>query len=251
MRSLSNRTYTKVFLWLALAAALSPGQGVASPQIVIEEPTQLKDTIITVSDLEVGGEAMLIGVSQRVISYVTRVEHFRWIDSDSDRDGTLRFTVEGDIPTVSLWVAVDLSTGKATAAAPDDFAVRNLQELQPGFVDSLGFEGTSGLELAGASLEVFWIRPGIRPAVWHGSLADGGPLDVDPSATRLALQWSSLTSLTADAEVVLDAPESADVLVVIDPRSLRWTHRTTSELLAASGPGKGAEELQHRLAEGR
>jgi hypothetical protein len=207
---------------VALTLATIPA--LADPILEIEAETLL------VRELPAGAEVALFGVDRDLADgWTTVVTRTAEIGVDDDGDGTVRFELGREVPPMGVWVAVELATGASAAATSPDFEAGPL--AQPVELGSDLAGDPASVRTAGRLLDVFLVRPGEAEAAgaWQASAANGGPADaeVDDEAT-LAVPAERLEALTPGLAAT-ETFAAGDVLVLIDPETLRWRVLTLDE----------------------
>ncbi|HMB53368.1 MAG TPA: hypothetical protein VKU40_08630 [Thermoanaerobaculia bacterium] len=122
----------------------------------------------------------------------------------------------------SVWVAVSLVDGELAIGVPDGRKIERVDFPEGGLdAERRFFDGAGGL------LDVLVVRPAAgaggadQAGVWGLRTGDGGALDRDGVANaRISLAFSDLSAL-ADSEPSPETLQARDVLVGIEPFSLR------------------------------
>ena len=206
--------FSLVLLWTS---------AVAAQPIIRLNP---ESTRIQIDSIEPGGGVALLGIHRRLEGYTTVAGGLHKVMLDEDGDGLVSTELEIQVPKASVWVAVDLTRGAVDVAWPEGFEPislnpSNLRLGGPGGVEGFG----ETLEMSGRLLEVFVVRPGDGAAVWHQTLANGGPMDADPDPASMSLRLDSLDALTEDGTEASPSPTSLgpeDLVILLDPTRLRW-----------------------------
>lgn len=197
---------------------------------------------VVASELTPGGDAVFFSVARIPLGDVNQVVRFRGVEL-VDPFGEARFApeVEGGpgasegVPLKSVWAVVDLSTGAYAVGAPSGFFLR--QVAFPGRGFEVGAPGlVNRLRHRFSFVDMLVVRPGV--GAWWLRAHDVGPHDHDGADDDV-----STTSLE-DMEPMGASPPPPDrfgkddILVVIDPRTLRFY--ATRLLGPPSGSGGGA-----------
>ncbi len=204
------------------------------PSMVTAQPViQLStdSTDIHIHSVEPGGTVALFGAHRRLEDYTTVAGGLQEILIDEDGDGSVTVGLENagleiGVPLASVWVAVDLATGSWSVAWPDGFEPSTLAASTLRLTEAEHAEvADATLEMPGRLLEVFVVRPGDDAAIWHQTLANGGPMDRDPDPASMALPLDSLNPLTDDSAEAAPSPSSlapSDLVIRLDPTRLGW-----------------------------
>ncbi len=184
----------------------------ADPSALIEGNT------IVYRGLAPGAELAIIGAARRLDDWTPVVLGDLGRAIDDDRDGVARYEPPFVIPRQSVWVAVDTADGDIVLAAPTGTPVRELAVTGGARIDG-ALPGTSQLRVAGRLLHWMIVRPGI--GAWTAVVGDGGPDDADAQSDGMLSLTADETSGLDAATVPLEDFENDDVLVLVDPRSLR------------------------------
>lgn len=176
------------------------------------ESTGLRATIekseVRIEGVTKGGEVELLSVWREQLlngPYASQTNIEETL-KDEDLDGVVTYEAERPIPTLSLWVAVDTTTGEAAITSPSGFAVRKMSGRE-----AAEFRGAR-VHLKRRQAEILVVRPGV--AAWRGRAHDADVTDDDGVPNQSV-------ALSLD---VLDGPRepgpafrAGDTLIAIDP----------------------------------
>jgi hypothetical protein len=201
-----------VLFCAAFLSAQSPGS--KSPEITFERNS------VKVDGISSHGQVVWFSVAREVAEDdVADVVSRSGVRTDEDGDGKVVWELEGEVPLRSIWVAVDVATGRLAAASPTGYPLRQV-----------GFRGR-GLARGGGrsdevqdvrhSAEILVVRPG--KGAWRSSVSDGRGDDEDGIADgRIAAALDHLHPVAGAAEPPARF-EPQDVVVVIDPIKMELT----------------------------
>jgi hypothetical protein len=130
---------------------------------------------------------------------------------------------------MGVWVAVELATGASASATSPEFEAGPL--AQPVALGSDLAGDPASVRTAGRLLDVFLVRPGEAEAAraWQASAANGGPADAElEDEATLAVLAERLEALTPGLAAT-ETFAAGDVLILIDPETLRWRMLTLDE----------------------
>jgi hypothetical protein len=162
-------SYLILVLVAGLAAAASSASASAQPSVRFEE------NAVVVDGVTPGGRAALFVMehgAHGLIPYTLRDDELL---VDEDGDGSVRYDFAEALPSRTLAVAVDLTSGEVGAAAADgDLSWR---ELPPSAIGA----ARRHLQAQRRYLEVLLARPGSGEdsGAWGASFGDGSPSDSD------------------------------------------------------------------------
>ncbi len=181
---------------------------------------------IQIDSMEPGGSVALFGAHRRLEGYATVAGGLQEIAVDEDGDGSVAIGLDIDLPLASLWVAVDLASGLFSVSWPEGFEPATLAASGLRLTEHEHQEETlTALAMSGRLLDVFVVRPGDASAVWHRTLANGGPLDVDPDPASMSLLLGDFESLVEDdveGSPTLASLSPEDLVILLDPTRLGW-----------------------------
>jgi hypothetical protein len=187
---------------------------VVLPASALAQPTMsFEDQAVVVAGATPGGDVVLWTVyRERIAGVSTRLgrAHER---VTADGTGAARLDLGRSVPELSVWAAVDLTTGQATVGTPGSFALTEIDAKGRRIDRALG-----RLEVDRHGLEILFVRPGVGS--WRLGVYDGGPGDED-GAYDGTLR-ASLAALLPDAKSGNAPPkfQKGDVLVAVDPTDL-------------------------------
>lgn len=190
------------FLLLPLGAMALPPRISFEPDAVVADGITPKGRVVWFSIARV--------VEQRSAAIVPRIE----LVTEDDGDGKVRYDLPDGVPVRSIWFAVDLATGEAGVAAPEEFG------LEEGQISARAVSASFGrFELDRGFVYLVLVRPGV--GAWRLRAGDGGAYDEDgePDGT-LRAPFAGLEGIGDDP---LPPPLSLaprDLLLVIDPNRM-------------------------------
>lgn len=209
---------------IAAVALIAVDGGAVAAALTLD----VSPTALVANGLTTHGQAVFVGFSREidpeddVVSIRRRVE----VLADDDGDGSVTLDLGELVPNRSMWVAVDLATGSAAAAAP------------PGFrLQSVGWKGHGTLrgavhdvvEDARPFAEVFVVRQGV--GAWTLRVGDGGPDDADGlSDGKFQAALDAMTPLPG-SPVPPQQFLPSDLVIVMDPNALEFTVALAGETL--------------------
>jgi hypothetical protein len=216
-----RRRYSPLRVVVLLLFLLSPSLPAAaqgdSPRVAFEAAA------VVVSGIEPGARLALVGVGLATGGLLPgRIRFSELLVADAL--GEARLTSEHDVPTWSVWAAVDVASGEVTVAAPEGGELRR-REVPP---RALRAE-LDGLDDPRRFLEVLVVRPPATPddgmsGAWVRSFGDGGEGDGDGATDGNVRVVPTLLEPLGDSPAAAERFAPGDVIVAIDPDSLEvWT----------------------------
>ena len=174
---------------------------------------------LTIIGLKPASSVAIFGSTRRSFEYYERQEMRGDILADDDKDGQLRFDVDGGLPWKSVWVVVDLSTGLYAIAAPEGFPLEEVEFPGRGIGSAL-----NALESEGDFVNLLWVRPSATTgaAAWMLAVGDGGASDDDKKGGnhKIKADVSKFEPVGQSPVTPPDKFAAGDVLVGIDANTL-------------------------------
>jgi hypothetical protein len=164
-----------------------------------------------------GGDVVWFAVLHDPQRYHERTLELATIVKDTDRDGVVRLDLKRDIPRESLWVVVDLSSGKRAIEQPLGTKIRVAKIPEPRYVKGNGNAASS--VMADYDFVHLWL---IRPSVgaWTLTVEDGGRGDADRTANDAVLgELDAFQPVDGLAPPPVDLMKG-DLLFAVDPLRL-------------------------------
>jgi hypothetical protein len=191
-----------LFCFIAFTAASVSGQ----PSVTFEPES------VTISGVTAGGDAIYLAAARIAHGYSRDMAtETGWL-SDSDGDGVTSIPLRRRLPLHSLWVAVDLPTGRSTVmfAHPPD-AFHRSEKLNMGELRELVKEGDY--------LMFLLVRPGM--GAWTLTIEDSDRHDGDGhSDLKVKLRIDDMEPIGSSPAAPRHL-DKADVIFVVDPVDLR------------------------------
>lgn len=184
-----------------------------SPELVFSDAT------VEITGLTPGGRVAYLTVWREQTRIGTVGTLLDEVLVDEDGDGAVTVELERSIPALSVWVAVDVSSGVRVVRSPEAFEPRR-REVRPG--EFLRPAGLAQVDVPRA--EVLMVRPG--EDAFRARLGDGGVDDQDGETDgRVALSAAELLRPVRRPPEVVEPPlparlQGGDVVVAVDPRTL-------------------------------
>jgi hypothetical protein len=185
---------------LILAAAEAPPLQltISAAEVRIGNVTAGAEVVVLVASVEGQGG---------VLRHRSGAKTFR----DDDGDGVVTFADGRGIPLRSVWVAVDVETGRSAIASPADFPLQS-SPLPDSLLDRDVFE------LQQRNAEMLLVRP--KAGAWRLRAHEGGNGDGDKHANgKLRLDAADAIAVSGDTPPPKRL-KKGDVIAVIDPVNL-------------------------------
>jgi hypothetical protein len=190
--------------------------GLAVPALAAPPALSFDAKAVTAAGITPKGRVIWFSIAREIsrqsATIVPRIE----LATDDDGDGKVRFDLPQEVPVRSIWFAVDLETGEAGVAAPEDFG---LQEVE--FPTRAIPAALNRLDLERRFVYAVLVRPGV--GAWKLRVGDGGASDEDGQADGTLR--ASLARLEGIGPSPLPPPARVsprDLLLVIDPNSMEF-----------------------------
>jgi hypothetical protein len=211
MRSSQN---TAAAVLLLMLAGVGPGLAGTAPKLTLAERS------FTGSGFTPGGQVAWLGAGRAIEEYYATLVHPQGTVA-ADAQGAVAVPLDRPVPPLSVWVAVDLTTGAYAVAAPAGSPVRQVNLPPNAFRPGAG-AGSDFLTDRRHLVQALLVRPG--QGAWQQTVGDGGEADEDGqgdgfvqlSLARmlpLAAAPAPAKALAQDLLVVLDA-EKAEVSIL-------------------------------------
>jgi hypothetical protein len=201
---------------LACSTMMShPAEGAERRPLSVE----LAASSIVVKDVTPGEAVILFGASHRAGESI-ELKRSRQLLVDGDRDGSVEFALDAGVPVDSIWIAVDISSGRSALAAPSQSAFRKLE-----FPAGVLHKGPSGSYERYASgrrmVDLLIVRP--RVGAWVAHAIDGHQTDADQRQDgTTSVVFAHGRGLGAAAAPPPRHLTPRDVVVVIDVRHMEY-----------------------------
>lgn len=198
-----------------LAAVFLAVPAMAALQVTLEA-----DAVVA-TGVTPGGKVVLLGVTREIEEDDVPVarRHLEVL-ADTDGDGTVRYPLSGGIPLRSLWAMVDLASGEAGLAAPEELGSRRVDWRGNGLQRRT--DGKDSVEDQRTLLELVLVRASAG-AAWALRVSDGDDSDGDGLINgRLEGILDRLQPLdgSAPAPAVF---QPGDLVLALDPSRLEIT----------------------------
>jgi len=139
---------------------------------------------------------------------------------DSDGDGSVQLDLGHAVPPLSIWIAVDVTTGTFSGRAASDFPGASLALITPATLLQGNPGSLSSFGWPYAELALLVVRP--RIGAWQIYAAKHSALDERRgTAGRLQINLGGVSAV-GDTTGQPGLPLPGDVLAVIDPRGMHF-----------------------------
>jgi hypothetical protein len=215
---------------VALASLAAVPAASQTPQPSGPVRITITPTSVTASNLSSKETAVLIGMGVTFADYGMRRHVWRETVSDEDGDGAVTFTPSSGVPDDSIWVAIDVPTGRSTARSAGDRRV-------PAALGQLKRkEDKSGRSFVDQRLAAFGVVVAKAKGVWWLAAADGGPSDADRKGDGfVALDLADAETLWKGTPSTIPADLTADDHVIwLDPDRMDYLLTPISQISRAA-----------------
>lgn len=179
---------------------------------------QFESTAVVCNGFTGGGEVVLFAVSREPQpTGESDVVQTRLVARDTDGDGSIRFDLGRPVPYLSVWSAVDMTSGAFAVGTKAPFPLRRV--AWPSNAVGADTEGSlRKLELTGRGVvDVLWVRP--ETGAWSMTLYDGGESDEGKKND------GRIRALLDNLRTIAGEPpprhlKKDDILVIVDQRKL-------------------------------
>jgi hypothetical protein len=199
-----------VSLCVASGALGQPAGGPKAPEISFQARS------VTVDGLSAKGQVVWYSVAREVAEDdVATIVRRSEVQTDEDGDGKVQLDLTQDVPLRSIWIAVDLATGRYAVAAPEGYPLRRAEWRGRGL--GRGNSRADRVEDLRTYADVILVRP--EKGAWRATVGDGGPLDDDGVADgKVAAALDHMKAVSGG-----EPPqrfEARDVVILIDPNRM-------------------------------
>jgi len=219
-RTLRTLAFLGLLLLVPVAAGASPaplGRAASAPAELV---VTFKEVAVLASELSPGGDAVFFSVAREPQGAFNRIVRRSGVEVVDALGEALFEPAEGFVPPKSVWVVADVATGGFAVAAPEGFLLRQVPFPGNGF--EAGATGlVDRLRHTVPYLDLLLIRPGI--GAWRLQSHDGAPSDRSLEGDGEVL--TGIEDLEPLDELTPRPPDGyaeGDVLVIVDPRTLRY-----------------------------
>jgi hypothetical protein len=170
------------------------------------------------SNLTPGKTVWVLGLTRDVVLYQPQMGHIEAAYPVA-ADGSFTLKMKSLAPLASMWLLVDMATGRYTMSSPPGFSPRRVA-YSGNALKSNGLGEVKHIETYLSVAEVVLIRPGTGG--WTMSAVDGGPRDDDHKADSRTQFLSDAMTRIGDSPEPPKKIEKGDIVFVLDPRELTW-----------------------------
>ena len=201
-----------VFAILAFAVVLT-----VSPLPALELTLSAAGPVV--SGLAPGGEIVYLSVAREASGYAANVVRREGRLKDDDSDGVVSIELDRPVPFRSIWVVVEVATGRVLAATPEGYPLRDA-EPGGGFAVAQTEGVITRIGARGDLSHVLVVRPG--GGAWVATLVDGSAGDEDGPANR------TVQAALAGLEPLANGPPpplelaAGDLVIEIDSDAMAW-----------------------------
>jgi hypothetical protein len=185
----------------------------AAAPILIVQGDSLK-----ASGLTPGRTLFIMGLSRDVVAHEPRMGHAE-VELPSKSDGTFELKLLSAAPVQSLWLLIDIPTGRYALTSPGGVLPAPM-EFPRNALKSNGSGEIHHIEANLVYVDVVWIRPGV--GAWRKTVGDGGRFDADgkpDGKTQLSVDDMKPVGESLDHPKKI---EKGDTIFIFNPRTLAW-----------------------------
>jgi hypothetical protein len=177
----------------------------------------------------VGDKGIVVsGSSSHQTVYVvgfSRIPHRYYAESirqenllvDDHGDGSPRVDFDEPVAPRSLWIGVDLASGRWAVSSSSSTSVHK-RDTPPGLLKKSSGAEYDRVDVRAERIELIWIRPGV--GAWATTNGDGGLLDDDHEANGHVVTAASSMHPLAGSPPAPANFKTSDVVIAVDPVTL-------------------------------
>ena len=213
---------------LLTATAATAQTTSASPPLTI----RFAEREVAVSGATAGGKVAWFSVAKEIRNFAALLQR-RDAIIEASAAGEAAFVLEQPVPPISIWVAVDVATGRFAVAPAPTFEQRELvlpaDALRPGSRGSADAITDDTHEFLEVGLFRASKGSGGSSGFWGGTVGDGGQSDADGKSNgQVVLALSRLRPIGQSAPLVPPVLTPDDVVAVIDSNEMAVKVMTVS-----------------------
>ena len=169
---------------------------------------------VQVSGVTPGGTVVFYGVAMLQINYSSAIGRFKTALTDDDQDGSVTYDIGQTIPPTSLWVVVDVTSGRYAIAGPARtvFAEADLQTTP--YTRNAVTGAVDTFVAAYPTVEMVYILPGT--GVWSLHSVAGGPVDHGSDSASTTVSIADAAPLVPQSTGQLTQFDAAGILITFD-----------------------------------
>jgi hypothetical protein len=179
-------------------------------------------TGLAVSGIEPGTTVYVYGIAREPKGSHTAVIRRETKLVDNDRDGRVEWDLQMPLPWRSIWLAVELPSGRHTVGVPPQYRLATRVELTSDHLKKDAAGEITQFGLAGSIIEFVVVRPKAAE-IWGLTAVSGGPLDESGGSDKVRV---SALNLQPRSGTTSDAPKSlkkGDVLFMMTSFRAQYT----------------------------
>ena len=169
---------------------------------------------VTVSGVESQHQVIAFGIGIGTHGHAALLRRDIKTAADNDGDGTVTFSIR-NLPTRSVWIAVDANSGLYTVATPSGEPLGTLS-----LPANIWRGDQAQVDITTKYVEALVVRPGPHPGAWALRSADGGSNDADGVSDRkVRIRLEKMEKVLGEDK----GPPHAipkDLLFAVDPQTL-------------------------------
>ncbi len=202
------RAFHACFVALLGLLPSSPAALAAPPAVSFEAHS------VAASGVTPRGKVVWFSIAREIDRQSARIVPRIELATDDDGDGEVRFDLAREVPARSIWFAVDLATGEAGVATPDELGLQEVELPARAIPAAL-----NRLDLDRRFVYIVLVRPGV--GAWTLRVGDGGAADDDGQpdgnlrAALARLEGIGPSPLPPPARVL-----PRDLVLIIDPNRM-------------------------------
>ena len=171
-------------------------------------------TGVTVTQLEPGATVYLYSLSREPIGVTTKVVAREAKLVDDDRDGRIDWNLNDPLPWRSIFLAVEMKSGRYAAGAPPHYHQANRVSLTSDHLKRDGAGEITQFGFRGSVVEFILVRPK-SSAVWGATIFSGSTSDEGMGTGKVRLSTVKLQPRGGTTEAPPNSLKNDDVLFMV------------------------------------